>query len=155
MKLSLSTIDSEPAPRRKSCSIAAIDFGTTNCSVAYTTVGSRSEKPQILPLNNTHYRVPVAVLFKTDGTIDSFGYDARKEYFNLDDKDRLKYAYFEQIKMTLQHDEVFVTESVFISAAFMYASSPDPHISCILHLHKFRLTYNKQIFTQALPFKTQ
>ena len=121
MKLSPSTFDSEAAPRRKSCNIAAIDFGTTNCSVAYTTVGSGSEKPQILPLNNTHYRVPVAILFKTDGTIDSFGYDARKEYFNLDDKDRLDYAYFEQIKMNLQHDEVFVTE------AFMYASSPDPH----------------------------
>ena len=115
MKLSPSTFDLEPAPRRKSCNIAAIDFGTTNCSVAYTTVGSRSEKPQILPLNNTYYRVPVAILFKTDGTIDSFGYDARKEYFNLDDKDRLEYAYFEQIKMSLQHDEVFVTEGYLCS----------------------------------------
>ena len=120
MKLSPSTFDSELAPTRKSCNIAAIDFGTTNCSVAYTTVGSRSEKPQILPLNNTHYRVPVAILFKTDGTIDSFGYDARKEYFNLDDKDRLDYAYFEQIKMNLQHDKVFVTEEYLCSIYICY-----------------------------------
>ena len=94
----------------KSGNIAAIDFGTTNCSVAYTTIGSRSEKPQILPLNTSHYRVPVAILFSTDGTIDSFGYDARKEYLNLDDEERLEYAYFEQIKMTLQHDEVFILD---------------------------------------------
>ena len=52
---------------------------------------------------------PAAILFDSDGTVDSFGYDARKEYFNLDDEDRLKYTYFEQIKMNLQHDEVILT----------------------------------------------
>ena len=101
-------------PRKKSGfrvnseNIAAIDFGTTNCSVAYTTVGSGSEEgPRRLPLNTTFYRVPTAILFKPDGSIDSFGYDARTEYLlNLDNQQRLEYAYFEQIKMTLQHDEV-------------------------------------------------
>ena len=115
---------------RKSGNIAAIDFGTTNCSVAYTTAGSRSEKPQILPLNTSHYRVPAAILFDSDGTVDSFGYDARKEYFNLDDEDRLKYTYFEQIKMNLQHDEVILTEGIqiILSLQHLYidASSPDP-----------------------------
>ena len=95
--------------RVPSRNIAAIDFGTTNCSVAYTTVGSGpDEGPRRLPLNSTHCRVPTAILFKPDGTIDSFGYDARKEYLNLDDEDRLDYAYFEQIKMDLQHDEVCI-----------------------------------------------
>ena len=100
-------------PRKKSCfrvpsdNVAAIDFGTTNCSVAYRTVGSGPEEgPRRLPLNTTYYRVPTAVLFKPDGTIDSFGYDARAQYLNLDDAERLEYAYFEQIKMNLQHDEV-------------------------------------------------
>ena len=67
-------------PRKKSCfrvpsdNVAAIDFGTTNCSVAYRTVGSGPEEgPRRLPLNTTYYRVPTAVLFKPDGTIDSFG----------------------------------------------------------------------------------
>ena len=93
--------------RVQSGNIAAIDFGTTNCSVAYTTVGSGPEEgPRRLPLNTTYYRVPTAILFKPGGTIDSFGYDARAQYLNLDDEERLEYAYFEQIKMTLQHDEV-------------------------------------------------
>ena len=93
--------------RIHSGNIAAIDFGTTNCSVAYTTVGSGSEEgPRRLPLNTTYHRVPTAILFNPDGTINSFGYDARAEYLSLDDKDRLEYAYFEQIKMNLQHDKV-------------------------------------------------
>ena len=92
--------------RVHSGNIAAVDFGTTYCSVAYTTVGSPG--PQLLALNFTYCRVPTAILFKPDGTIDSFGYEARAEYLNLDDKDRLEYAFFEQIKMSLQHDEVYI-----------------------------------------------
>ena len=93
--------------RIPSCNIAAVDFGTSNCSVAYTTVGMGPEEgPRRLPLNTTFYRVPTAIMFKPDGSIDSFGYDAWSQYLNLDDEERLEYAYFEQIKMTLQHDEV-------------------------------------------------
>ena len=88
---------------------AAIDFGTTNCSVAYTTVGSGSEEgPRRLPLNRTYYRIPTAILFKPDGSIDSFGYDARADYLNLENEERLEYAYFEQVKMNLQHDKVLL-----------------------------------------------
>ena len=77
-------------------SIAAIDFGTTNCSVIYTV--KRDESPQRLSLNKFD-RVPTAILFKPDGTINSFGYEARAQYLDLDDEDRPEYAYFEQIKM--------------------------------------------------------
>ena len=95
--------------RVHSGNIAAIDFGTTNCSVAYITVRSGTEEgPQLLPLNSTYHRVPTAILFKPDGSIDSFGYDARAEYLNLANEDRLDYAYFEQIKMNLQHDKVLI-----------------------------------------------
>ena len=97
--------------RVHSGNIAAIDFGTTNCSVAYITAGVGSgteEGPRLLPLNTTYHRVPTAILFKPDGSIDSFGYDARAEYLNLENEDRLKYAYFEQIKMSLQHDKVIL-----------------------------------------------
>jgi len=83
--------------------IAAIDFGTTNCSVAYTVGNGPKEGPQRLPLNTTYYCVPTAILFRPDGSIASFGYDARAQYLNLVNKERLEYAYFEQIKMTLQH----------------------------------------------------
>lgn len=103
--------------RVPSNNIAAIDFGTTNCSVAYTVVGDSSEKgPHLLPLNNTFYRVPTAILFASDGSVKAFGYDARTEYINLDDDERLQCAYFEQIKMNLQHDEVS------IGSTYMHAS---------------------------------
>ena len=100
-------------PRKKcgfripSANIAAIDLETKKCSVAYTIVGmGPEESPRLLPLNTMYYHVPTAILFKPDGSIDSFGYDARAEYLYLDDEERLEYAYFEQIKMTLQHDKV-------------------------------------------------
>ncbi len=96
--------------RVTSGNIAAIDFGTTNCSLAYITAGDGFEEgPKRLPLNTTYYRVPTAILFTPDGSIDSFGYEARTLYFNLEGDQLLTYAYFEQIKMDLQHDEVRVT----------------------------------------------
>lgn len=91
--------------RVPSNNIAAIDFGTTNCSVAYTVVGDKGL--HLLPLNNTFNRVPTAILFASDGSVKAFGYDARMEYINLDNDERLQHAYFEQIKMDLQHDEVY------------------------------------------------
>jgi len=91
--------------RVHSGNIAAIDFGTTNCSVAYTTSGSH---PRMIPLNTTFNRVPAAILFNPEGAISSFGPNARHEYLNLDQEDKMKYAYFEQIKMGLQHDEVLL-----------------------------------------------
>ena len=95
--------------RVHSGNIAAIDFGTTNCSVAYTTVGCGTEEgPWLLPLNTSYYRVPTVILFKPDGSIDSFGHDARIGYSNLGNEDKLKYAYFEQVKMNLQHDKVLL-----------------------------------------------
>ena len=95
--------------RKDTENIAAIDFGTTNCSVAYTTVENKQEGPLRLTLNTAYYRVPTAILFKPDGSIDSFGHDARAEYLNLDDDERLEHADFEQFKMTLQHDKVLTT----------------------------------------------
>ena len=89
--------------RVPSGNIAAIHFQTSHCSVAYTTVRSGNEEvPVRLPLNTTHYRVPTAILFNPDGSIDSFGYDARAEYLNLENEERLEYAYFEEIL----HDKV-------------------------------------------------
>ena len=93
--------------RQPSDNIAAIDFGTTNCSVAYILPGEMGERgPTVLPFDGTIYRVPTAVLFNKDGAVEAFGTTARKAYRNLDDEERLEWAYFEQIKMDLQHDEV-------------------------------------------------
>ena len=95
--------------REPSDNIAAIDFGTANCSLEYVVGGSSAsseEGPVRLILNTTFYRVPTAILFNPDGSINSFGYNGQQEYMNLDDDECLQYAYFEQIKMNLQHDEV-------------------------------------------------
>ena len=87
--------------------IAAIDFGTTNCSVAYILPGEMGEQgPIMLPFDGTIYRVPTAVLFNREGKVEAFGVTARKSYRSLDGDERLECAYFEQIKMNLQHEEV-------------------------------------------------
>ena len=91
--------------RVPSGNIAAIHFQTSNCFVAYTTVGMRPEESLWrLPLNTKYYRVPTAILFKPDGSVDSFGYDAQAEYLNLENEERLEYAYFEEIP----HDKVYL-----------------------------------------------
>ena len=94
--------------RQPSNSIAAIDFGTTNCSLAYILPGEMTEQgPNMLPFEGTIYRVPTAILFNKNGAVEAFGVAARRIYRNLDDEELLEYAYFEQIKMDLQHDEVY------------------------------------------------
>ena len=90
--------------RVPSGNIAAIHCQASNCFVAYTTIGMRPEESLgRLPLNTKYYRVPTTILFKPDGSVDSFGYDARAEFLNLENEERLEYAYFEEIP----HDKVY------------------------------------------------
>lgn len=92
--------------RQPSRSIAAIDFGTTNCSVAYILPGEMPEKgPNMLSFESSLTRVPTAILFEA-GVVKAFGVTARESYRMLEDEVRPKCAYFDQIKMDLQHDEV-------------------------------------------------
>lgn len=98
--------------RVPSRNVAAIDFGTTNCSVAYLTASDDPKLgPQRLSLNSTYQRVPTAILFKGDGKFVSFGHEARNDYLALDDSERLDYYYFEEIKMILQLDEVICSSN--------------------------------------------
>ena len=93
--------------------VAAIDFGTTNCSLAYIIAGrsesSAPKNPNLLSFNGVFYRVPTAVLFGKDGVVAHFGENAREVYCNQDEEEQLECAYFEQIKMNLQQDEVGYT----------------------------------------------
>ena len=89
--------------------IAAIDFGTRNCSLAYITENDKLELTQgvpKLPLNGTFLRVPTAILLNLSGEIERFGHDARDVYGNLEDYERESYFYFEEIKMNLHRDQV-------------------------------------------------
>ena len=96
--------------------VAAIDFGTTYCSISYTTEGS--DDINTLKLNERWPRVPTAILLykgkevTDDGencegvTIDSFGYSAQRNYQKIRTTERGDFIYFERIKMNLQHDQV-------------------------------------------------
>lgn len=97
--------------RKQSKNIAAIDFGTKNCSLAFITENDKLEITRgipKLPLNGTYLRVPTVVLFNSSGQVEAFGHDARTLYSNLEDHEREEYVYFEEIKMNLHQDQVLL-----------------------------------------------
>lgn len=94
--------------------IAAIDFGTKNCSLAYITENDTTNIMKTgvpkLPLNGTFLRVPTAILFNPEGHVLAFGHDARRLFGNLLDIEYSQYLYFEEIKMNLNHEQVRITD---------------------------------------------
>ena len=111
--------------RETTGNVAAIDFGTTFCSVAYTTVVTGYDGITTLKLNQYHSRVPTAILLKQSGSnsiqnfnaddpvirssvyeVESFGYEAQEQHAKLRASERHNYLYFERFKMSLQQDEV-------------------------------------------------
>ena len=91
---------SEAGFRPASGYVAAIDFGTTYCSVAYTLHGSREIMQ--LPLSGSFTRVPNAVLIeRVTNTVVAFGYRAREYFSRLPKEQENKYIYFERMKMML------------------------------------------------------
>lgn len=98
--------------REKPRNIATIDFGTTHCSVTYQLnahLADGDQKPQILKLDESGplaVRVPSCILFDREGKRRSFGYQARTQYYKMEQRTRPNFIYFEQIKMKLQHDKV-------------------------------------------------
>lgn len=98
--------------RPKPQNIAAIDFGTTHCSVAYqlnVTHVSAEDNPIILKLDQNvsqSVRVPSCILFDRDGNRLSFGWEARDDYSGMDSDQRPEHIYMEHIKMKLHLEEV-------------------------------------------------
>lgn len=105
--------------RESSGNIAAIDFGTTFCSLAYTTPG---DKISTLKLEEYYPRVPSAILLKEkeQSSVETsqvaktpsyevvcFGYEAQEQHSKIRPSERTRHLYFERFKMTLQHDEVY------------------------------------------------
>ena len=96
--------------RKTDGNVAVIDFGTTSCSLALST----AENADITPvhLNIGYSRVPTAILLKvkeSDAVITgqykivAFGYDAiNQPVLKLKESN---FLYFEQFKMSLQHDK--------------------------------------------------
>ena len=90
--------------------IAAIDFGTTYCSLAYKTKGDR--RPITVMHIEHKERVPNSILIQenNDGTHTAvaFGFTAAKEFLKYSKRCHYQdeYIYFEQLKMLLERDEV-------------------------------------------------
>lgn len=114
--------------RETTGNIAAIDFGTTFCSLAFTVnsaAGAASlghSETTTLKLNECFPRVPTAILLRqlensvclsSDGLIRTpqyrvakFGYDAQEEHKKMRKEERARSLYFERFKMDLQKDMV-------------------------------------------------
>ena len=94
--------------------IAAIDFGTTYCSVAYTL--QDSDEIFKLPLDGPRTRVPNAILIKKeDNKVVGFGYLAQDKFSRLPKNEKKNYMYFERMKMILYRTPV----SLYYIVAFL------------------------------------
>ena len=87
--------------------IAAIDFGTANCSLAYCT--TEDEEMELLKVTTQEgqVRVPTILLVNEEGEPIDFGYGAIHQYQRLDPSQQMKYHLFERIKLALGPDEVY------------------------------------------------
>ena len=105
--------------------IAAIDFGTANCSVAYTL---RGENDFIkIPLDGQHTRVPNAILIeRARNKVDSFGYRAQERFAGLK-KQQDKFIYFERMKMILYRTQVSQSQ-ISIDLHFFFFSMKILHV---------------------------
>ena len=87
--------------------VAAIDYGTTHCSVNYTLYPGDSSKEKRVVVRLDEFRnvgrVPNCILFNQYGKRLSFGYQAREKYSRISDEQRKKFFYFEHVKKTFQH----------------------------------------------------
>ena len=87
--------------------VAAIDFGTTFCSLSYQVAGSGQR--ETLKINGTYDRVPTALLVKREGVqinVVDIGYVAQTKYKNLLRRAYRDYLYFECFKMQLRNESV-------------------------------------------------
>ena len=100
---------------RKRVAIAAIDFGTTFCSLAYTL--PHEDTVNFVELNKHQHctRVPTAILLQKQtvagGTqelmmIRDFGFEAQSQTSTLLNEERPDHIYFELVKMLLYNDKV-------------------------------------------------
>ncbi|KAL3871047.1 hypothetical protein ACJMK2_039070 [Sinanodonta woodiana] len=93
--------------------VAAIDFGTTYSSWAYSTKEEFKNSP--LKIHNRQWKseshvsskAPTTILFQPDGfTMDAFGYDAESKYVELAQKEEhTNWFYFKRFKMKIYENE--------------------------------------------------
>ena len=91
--------------------VAAIDFGTTFCSLAFCVTGCDIES---LKINGVYDRVPTAILLKKKReqndaiTVIDIGFNAQQRYKNLPAGRYEDHLYFECFKMQLRDETVSI-----------------------------------------------
>ena len=86
--------------------VAAIEFGTTFCSLSYQVAGYEQKN---LMISGMHDRVPTALLIvrrKGEINVVDIGYAAQTKYKNIPRSSYRDYLYFECFKMQLRDESV-------------------------------------------------
>ena len=90
--------------------VVAIDFGTTYSGYAYAFT---DDPGTIHVMNQRQFRIrgnysqqPTVLLLTEDGEFHSFGCEAQEFYRDIDERDSMKWLYFEKFKMELHSREV-------------------------------------------------
>ena len=100
--------------------VAAVDFGTTYCSVAYT-LQQKSNEIHKLPIDGPHTRVPTAILIeRKTNAVEAFGFRAQTKFSTMKKEVREKYIYFERMKMILYRRMVSMKERSIMASAFLH-----------------------------------
>ena len=89
--------------------IAAIDFGTTSVSLAYTTKGDKDVVTLPLDTEAKSTRILNVILLKKEGAgikVDAFGENAKKKFGVIKPSEYTNYIYFERIKMLMRKERV-------------------------------------------------
>ena len=89
--------------------IAAIDFGTTSVSLAYTTKGNKDVVTLPLDTEAKSTRILNVILLKKEGAgikVDAFGENAKKKFGVIKPLEYTNYIYFERIKMLMRKERV-------------------------------------------------
>ena len=105
--------------------IAAIDFGTTSVSLAYTTKGNKDVVTLPLDAKIKSTRILNVVLLKKDGAgrkVEAFGENAKKKFGQLRPGDYSNYIYFERIKMLMRREKVILTAYLHVHECVHYLS---------------------------------
>ena len=86
--------------------IAAIDFGTANCSLAYCITKDKEMRMLKLSSQEGQVRVPTILLVNEKGEPIKLGKRAIHEYDRFDSIQRVNHHLFERIKLALGPNEV-------------------------------------------------
>jgi ankyrin len=129
-----------PAPN-----IAAIDFGSSSVSLAYSINGDNEVKT--LKLHSDYERVPNAILIRKeeDGkfTVEQFGQNAQEKYRSLQQSDKKNFVYFERIKILLKRSENIDRKTT--------VESLTDGKYYLVEVIAFIITYLKELLLKKLP----